>query len=85
MRDIADNAEPSMETTNRVFIARALAERGAIGATERAFQLSSGAGFFRKSGLERLFRDVQGARFHPLQEMPQRQLAGRLALGLPPL
>jgi alkylation response protein AidB-like acyl-CoA dehydrogenase len=85
MRDIADNAEPSMETTNRVFIARALAERGSIGATERAFQLSSGAGFFRKSGLERLFRDVQGARFHPLQEMPQRQLAGRLALGLPPL
>jgi alkylation response protein AidB-like acyl-CoA dehydrogenase len=84
LQDIADNAAPGMETTNRAFIARTLAERGSIGATERAFQLGSGAAFFRKFGLERLFRDVQGARFHPIQEMPQRQLAGRLALGLPP-
>lgn len=84
LQDISDNAPPGIDTTNRTLIARALAERGAIGATERAFQLGSGAAFFRKSGLERRFRDVQGARFHPLQEMPQRQLAGRLALGLPP-
>jgi alkylation response protein AidB-like acyl-CoA dehydrogenase len=33
-------------------------------------------------GLERLFRDVQAARFHPLSEKPQEEMAGRLALGL---
>jgi len=36
----------------------------------------------RKTGLERIFRDVQAARYHPLQEKAQARLAGRLALGL---
>ena len=38
---------------------------------------------FLREGERRLFRDVQGARFHPLQGAPQRRLAGRAALGLP--
>jgi hypothetical protein len=33
--------------------------------------------------LERLFRDVQGARFHPMQQQMQRTFAGKMALGLP--
>jgi len=32
--------------------------------------------------LERRFRDVQAARFHPLQEKAQLRYAGRMALGL---
>ena len=32
--------------------------------------------------LERLFRDVQGARFHRPQDRPQLRFSGRLALGL---
>jgi alkylation response protein AidB-like acyl-CoA dehydrogenase len=50
---------------------------------EKAFELAGGAAFYRSAGMERLFRDIQGARFHPVQEMPQRRYAGRLALGLP--
>ncbi len=46
-------------------------------------ELVGGASFYRDLGLERAFRDVQGARFHPLQEMPQLEMTGRLALGLP--
>ena len=30
-------------------------------------ELAGGAGFYRANGLERRFRDIQGARFHPLQ------------------
>jgi alkylation response protein AidB-like acyl-CoA dehydrogenase len=45
-------------------------------------EAAGGAGFYRDAGIERLFRDVQGARFHPLQEKPQQQLTGRFALGL---
>jgi hypothetical protein len=41
-----------------------------------------GAAFYRRAGLERAFRDVQGARFHPLQEKAQLRHAGRPALGL---
>jgi acyl-CoA dehydrogenase len=29
-----------------------------------------------------MFRDVQGARYHPLQAKPQILYAGRMALGL---
>jgi acyl-CoA dehydrogenase len=82
MIDAAEHEKPGMETTNRVLRDRALVERGAIGTVEKAMQVMGGGSFFRSVGLERLFRDVQGARFHPMQEMPQRELTGRLALGL---
>jgi len=35
------------------------------------------------NGLERRFRDVQGARYHPLQQGPQARYAGAMALGQP--
>jgi acyl-CoA dehydrogenase len=44
--------------------------------------VAAGAGFFRALGLERLFRDVQAARYHPLRPHAQRRYTGRLALGL---
>ena len=43
---------------------------------------AGGAAFFRVNGLERLFRDAQGARYHPLQEGLQKTLTARHALGL---
>jgi alkylation response protein AidB-like acyl-CoA dehydrogenase len=46
-------------------------------------ELAGGAGFYRSAGLERCFRDVQGARYHPLQQGPQAQYAGAMALGVP--
>jgi acyl-CoA dehydrogenase len=45
-------------------------------------EVAGGASFYRDVGIERAFRDVQAARFHPLQEKPQLRYAGRLALGL---
>ena len=83
MVTFAETAQPGSETTNTIFIHRALVCRGAIRTVDLALDAASGAGYFRRLGLERLFRDVQGARFHPLQQAPQRTLAGRMALGLP--
>jgi alkylation response protein AidB-like acyl-CoA dehydrogenase len=83
--DLIHNAETSMpgpETTNRAVIARQLAGQGAIRTVERAMEVAGGASFYRRLGLERAFRDVQGARFHPLQEKAQLRYTGRLALGL---
>ena len=74
--------KPGPETTGRALTARTLAGRAAIETVERAMEAVGGASFYRALGLERAFRDVQGARFHPLQELPQLELAGRLALGL---
>ena len=79
----AETAQPSAETTNRIFMHRALVARSTLKSVDLAMELAGGASYFRKVGLEKLFRDVQGARFHPLRDATQKRLAGRMALGLP--
>lgn len=80
---IAETEAPGPARTGRTATARTLAGQAAIETVERAMELVGGASFYRDLGLERAFRDVQGARFHPLQEMPQLETTGRVALGLP--
>lgn len=79
----SEAAQPGPETTNRIFMHRSLICRSSIKTVELALGVTGGSGYFKDLGLERLFRDVQGARFHPLQDSPQRKIAGRMALGLP--
>jgi alkylation response protein AidB-like acyl-CoA dehydrogenase len=74
---------PSAATINQVMIGRQLAQRHAIAAVEYAMEMAGGAGFYRSAGLERRFRDIQAARYHPLQSGPQAEYAGAMALGLP--
>jgi indole-3-acetate monooxygenase len=74
---------PSAETVNQVMIGRQLVGRHAIAAVDLAMELAGGAGFYRSAGLERKFRDIQAARYHPLQPGPQAQYSGAMALGLP--
>lgn len=78
----AASSEPGPATTNRIAIGRTLTGRAAIRTVERALEVAGGAAMFRSAGLERLFRDVQGARYHPMQEKSQLRYSGRLALGL---
>ncbi|KQY31235.1 acyl-CoA dehydrogenase [Caulobacter sp. Root487D2Y] len=81
MVDTAETGVPGPETTNRAMICRTLLAQGAIAAVERAMEAVGGLSFYRDTGLERAFRDIQGARFHPLQDAPQRRYSGRVALG----
>jgi alkylation response protein AidB-like acyl-CoA dehydrogenase len=74
---------PSAETINQVMMGRTLVARHAIAAVDLAMELAGGAGFYRSAGLERKFRDIQAARYHPLQSGPQAQYAGSMAMGLP--
>ncbi len=78
---VAENA-PSAESVNRVMMGRSLAARHALAVGELAMEAAGGAGFFRAAGLERRFRDLQGARFHPMQQGPQAEYAGRMGIGL---
>lgn len=75
--------KPGPETTNEVMMGRHLVAKHAIAAVELAMETAGGAGFYRAAGLERRFRDIQGARFHPMQDGPQATFAGSMALGLP--
>ena len=74
---------PSAHTINQVMIGRQLVSHHAITAVELAMELAGGAGFYRAAGLERRFRDIQAARYHPLQSGAQAEYAGAMALGLP--
>ena len=74
---------PSAETINEVMIGRQLVGQNAIRAVELAMEAAGGAGFYRAQRLEKHFRDIQGARYHPLQSGPQAEYAGAMALGLP--
>jgi len=80
---IAEDWEPGPETTSAAMQCRQLTGHHAIAAVEKALELSGGSAFYRKNAIERMFRDVQAARFHPLQAKPQLDLAGRVALGWP--
>ncbi len=79
---VAENA-PSADTVNRVMMGRTLVARHALAVGELALDASGGAGFYRKAGLERRFRDLQAARYHPMQQGPQTEYSGRMALGMP--
>jgi alkylation response protein AidB-like acyl-CoA dehydrogenase len=78
----AQRGTPSPESTNESIIGRSLVGRHAIAAVGFAMEAAGGAGFFRDNGLERCFRDIQGARYHPMRGGPQQEFSGRLALGL---
>lgn len=81
--DLAMHASPGEQTTLEVLTCRTILGRAARSSVDKAMELAGGSSFFRSAKLERLFRDVQGVRFHPMQEKPQAVLAGRVALGLP--
>jgi alkylation response protein AidB-like acyl-CoA dehydrogenase len=49
---------------------------------DRALDLSGGFGMFKKSELERLFRDARAGRFHPANAMLAHELVGKLTLGV---
>jgi alkylation response protein AidB-like acyl-CoA dehydrogenase len=70
---------PGPSTTNRIFMDRTLATQSALAAVEKALELAGGAGFMRTHPIERMFRDIQAARFHPLSISAQRAFAGRMA------
>jgi len=77
----AASNEPGLATTNRVMIGRTLVARAVLSTVDLAMGAAGGSSFYRSTGLERLFRDAQAVRYHPLQEGVQRGLAGALALG----
>ena len=83
MISLAETEPPGPDRTSRMAVARTLAGHAAIETVERAMELVGGLAFTRQTPLERAFRDVQGARFHPLAEVPQLEMTGRVALGLP--
>jgi alkylation response protein AidB-like acyl-CoA dehydrogenase len=81
MVEFGATATPSPETTHRIMTLRGLVGRFALDVGTKALDVAGGAGFFSAAGLERRFRDLQAARYHPLQDRQQQLYAARFALG----
>ena len=51
---------------------------------DRALDLSGGFGMFKKSELERLFRDCRAGKFHPANPLLTHEIVGKISLGISP-
>jgi alkylation response protein AidB-like acyl-CoA dehydrogenase len=51
---------------------------------DRALDLSGGFGMFKKSELERLFRDARAGKFHPANPLLTYEIVGKISLGISP-
>lgn len=75
-------AKPGPETTNGLMATRTVIAQHLVRSVEKAMDVAGGAGFYRTAGLERLFRDIQAAKYHPMPEKAQLRFTGRFLLGL---
>lgn len=78
---VVERNAPSAATVNDVMFGRRAVEAHAIKVVELAMEAAGGAGFYRSAGLERRFRDIQAARYHPMRRDVQLLYSGTLALG----
>jgi alkylation response protein AidB-like acyl-CoA dehydrogenase len=68
----------------KIVSAKYRAVEGAWRVVDRAMDLSGGFGMFKKSELERLFRDARAGRFHPANSLLSHEFVGKLTLGINP-
>jgi alkylation response protein AidB-like acyl-CoA dehydrogenase len=87
MIDITNDYDvtPSVDSANRMLVRKTLATNAALAVATKALELAGGSALYRATGIERLFRDLQGAPFHPLPEKKQLTFTGRIAAGLSPV
>jgi acyl-CoA dehydrogenase len=82
MMALTETDRPGENATNAMLCRRTIFVNAVLRAADKAMELAGGSAFYRSSGLERCFRDLQGARYHPMQEKPQTLLTGRFIMGL---
>jgi acyl-CoA dehydrogenase len=73
------------EFTSRTLSRKTVATDAMIQTVRLALEVTGGFGYTRNSDIERLYRDIHGCLFHPVQRAKQTQISGRVAQGLPPV
>jgi alkylation response protein AidB-like acyl-CoA dehydrogenase len=79
------NVGMDLEVANAILIRKTIVAEHVLATVEKALEAAGGAGFYRKTGLERFLRDAHAAQFHPLSGKKQHSFSGRVALGLDPI
>lgn len=78
---VGDDPVPSHETYLAVMIAKAEVARAGLEVCDLAMDVVGGPGFFRGSVVERAYRDIRAAKFHPLTPEATLVETGRHELG----
>jgi alkylation response protein AidB-like acyl-CoA dehydrogenase len=76
--------EHGPEFAPRIIAAKYNAVEAAWRIADKGLELSGGFGMFKKSELERLFRDCRAGRFHPTSSTLTHELLGKMMLGIDP-
>lgn len=80
---VGDDPQPSMETVAAVMAAKREIATAGIEVCDLAMELAGGRAYFKGSTIERAYRDIRAAKFHPLTPEATLVHGGRLALGQP--
>ena len=72
--------EPVDRNAHEILTRKTNVATACIEVVGQAMEIVGGQGFYRGFGLERLFRDVQAAHYHPLQRMDQQSFCGEFLL-----
>jgi alkylation response protein AidB-like acyl-CoA dehydrogenase len=77
--------DPDPALASKVLARKTIASNAILESVDKSVELIGGKSLFKRETIERLIRDVQGVRFHPLPEKQQWTFSGRVQLGLPPV
>jgi alkylation response protein AidB-like acyl-CoA dehydrogenase len=80
---IGDDPQPSVENVVAAMAAKREISVGGVEVCDLAMEVAGGGAFFKTSPIERCYRDIRGAKFHPFTPEQTLVHAGRVCLGLP--
>jgi alkylation response protein AidB-like acyl-CoA dehydrogenase len=80
---VGDDPQPAMENVVAMMAAKREIALGGVEVCDLAMEVAGGAGYFRTSPIERCYRDIRGAKFHPFTPEQTLVHAGKVSLGLP--
>ncbi|MDQ3148224.1 MAG: acyl-CoA dehydrogenase family protein [Actinomycetota bacterium] len=81
--EVGDDPDPSFHRVAAAMTAKREIALAGVEVCDIAMEVGGGASFFKGSTIERCYRDIRAAKFHPLTPELTLTFAGRLALGLP--
>ena len=81
LTELGDDYTPDEATLGVVMMAKRQVVIEAVEVVALAMEAVGGSAYFRRSPLERAYRDVRAGTFHPINPEKTLLLAGRLALG----
>jgi alkylation response protein AidB-like acyl-CoA dehydrogenase len=81
--EMGDDPSPGPALISTTMLAKRQAVLEAIAVVDLAMDVGGGRSYFRRSSLERAYRDVRAGPFHPLTPESTLTYAGKVALGDP--